>query len=415
MLLFDIDRHCEILDTITRNKSRSLLTGFGVFWGIFMLVALLGGGNGLRELLARNFDGFATNSAMIWAQSTTKPYNGLRKGRWWSMNYNDVVRLKEQVPELDEVQPMISEWGRVVTVGDKKSSATVKGLLAGYQNVEQPRIHYGRYLNDMDIQQNRKVCVIGKKIYKELFPGGGDPCGKRLCIDKIYYNVVGVDYSSGNININGSADESISVPLSIMQQAYNRGDTVHLIAVTAKRGVAMSDITSKMRRVIANAHHIDPTDEKAISVFNSEVMFGMLDNLFSGVNFLIMLVGIGTLLAGAIGVSNIMMVTVKERTTEIGIRRAIGATPSNILSQIIAESVVLTIVAGMMGILFTVFVLEMLELGSTTDGVLTAHFQISFWAAIAALALLSVLGVLAGLAPALRAMSIKPVDAMRDE
>ena len=415
MLLFDIDRHREILDTITRNKSRSLLTGFGVFWGIFMLVALLGGGNGLRELLARNFDGFATNSAMIWAQSTTKPYNGLRKGRWWSMNYNDVVRLKQQVPELDEVQPLISEWGRIATVGDKKSTATVKGLLAGYQNVEQPRMFYGRYLNDMDISQNRKVCVIGKKIYKELFPGGGDPCGKRLCIDKIYYSVVGVDYSSGNININGSADESISIPLSIMQQAYNKGDTVHLIAVTAKRGVAMSDITQKMRTVIANAHYIDPTDEKAISVFNSEVMFGMLDNLFSGVNFLIMLVGIGTLLAGAIGVSNIMMVTVKERTTEIGIRRAIGATPSNILSQIITESVLLTIVAGMRGILFSVFILEMLELANTTDGILTAHFQISFWAAIAALVLLSVLGVLAGLAPALRAMSIKPVDAMRDE
>ena len=415
MLLFDIDRHREILDTITRNKSRSLLTGFGVFWGIFMLVALLGGGNGLRELLARNFDGFATNSAMIWAQSTTKPYNGLRKGRWWSMNYDDVVRLKQQVPELDEVQPLISEWGRIATVGDKKSTATVKGLLAGYQNVEQPRMFYGRYLNDMDISQNRKVCVIGKKIYKELFPGGGDPCGKRLCIDKIYYSVVGVDYSSGNININGSADESISIPLSIMQQAYNKGDTVHLIAVTAKRGVAMSDITQKMRTVIANAHYIDPTDEKAISVFNSEVMFGMLDNLFSGVNFLIMLVGIGTLLAGAIGVSNIMMVTVKERTTEIGIRRAIGATPSNILSQIITESVLLTIVAGMMGILFSVFILEMLELANTTDGILTAHFQISFWTAIAALVLLSVLGVLAGLAPALRAMSIKPVDAMRDE
>ena len=415
MLLFDIDRHREILDTITRNKSRSLLTGFGVFWGIFMLVALLGGGNGLRELLARNFDGFATNSAMIWAQSTTKPYNGLRKGRWWSMNHNDVIRLKQQVPELEEVQPLISEWGRIVTVGDNKSTATVKGLLAGYQYVEQPRIFYGRYLNEMDINQNRKVCVIGKKIYKELFPGGSDPCGKRICIDKIYYRVVGVDYSSGNININGSADESVSIPLSMMQQAYNKGDTVHLIAVTAKRGVAMSDITDKMRTVIASAHHIDPTDEKAISIFNSEVMFGMLDNLFSGVNFLIMLVGIGTLLAGAIGVSNIMMVTVKERTTEIGIRRAIGATPSNILSQIITESILLTIVAGMMGILFAVFVLEMLELANTTDGILTARFQISIWAAIAALILLSILGVLAGLAPALRAMSIKPVDAMRDE
>ena len=415
MLLFDIDRHREILDTITRNKSRSLLTGFGVFWGIFMLVTLLGGGNGLRELLSSNFDGFATNSAMIWAQPTTKPCNGLRKGRAWSMNYNDVVRLKQHVAGLEEVQPMISEWGRTATYGEKKSSVTMKGLLAGYQNVEQPKLKYGRFLNDMDIKQNRKVCVIGKNIYKELFPGGGNPCGKRICVDNIYYNVVGVDYSSGNININGNADESVSVPLSMMQQAYNKGDTVHIIAVTAKYGVPISEITDNMRAVIAKAHYIDPTDEKAISVFNSEVMFGMVSNLFSGVNFLIMLVGIGTLFAGAIGVSNIMMVTVKERTTEIGIRRAIGATPSNILSQIITESMLLTTVAGMMGILFSVFILEMLELGNTTDGILAAHFQISFWAALAALALLSVLGVVAGLAPALRAMDIKPVDAMRDE
>lgn len=415
MLLFDIDRHREILDTITRNKSRSLLTGFGVFWGIFMLVTLLGGGNGLRELLSSNFDGFATNSAMIWAQPTTKPCNGLRKGRVWSMNYNDVVRLKQHVAGLEEVQPMISEWGRTATYGEKKSSVTMKGLLAGYQNVEQPKLKYGRFLNDMDIKQNRKVCVIGKNIYKELFPGGGNPCGKRICVDNIYYNVVGVDYSSGNININGNADESVSVPLSMMQQAYNKGDTVHIIAVTARYGVPISEITDNMRAVIAKAHYIDPADEKAISVFNSEVMFGMVSNLFSGVNFLIMLVGIGTLFAGAIGVSNIMMVTVKERTTEIGIRRAIGATPSNILSQIITESMLLTTVAGMMGILFSVFILEMLELGNTTDGILAAHFQISFWAALAALALLSVLGVVAGLAPALRAMNIKPVDAMRDE
>lgn len=392
-----------------------MLTGFGVFWGIFMLVTLLGGGNGLRELLSSNFDGFATNSAMIWAQPTTKPCNGLRKGRLWSMNYNDVVRLKQHVAGLEEVQPMISEWGRTATYGEKKSSVTMKGLLAGYQNVEQPKLKYGRFLNDMDIKQNRKVCVIGKNIYKELFPGGGNPCGKRICVDNIYYNVVGVDYSSGNININGNADESVSVPLSMMQQAYNKGDTVHIIAVTARYGVPISEITDNMRAVIAKAHYIDPTDEKAISVFNSEVMFGMVSNLFSGVNFLIMLVGIGTLFAGAIGVSNIMMVTVKERTTEIGIRRAIGATPSNILSQIITESMLLTTVAGMMGILFSVFILEMLELGNTTDGILAAHFQISFWAALAALVLLSVLGVVAGLAPALRAMNIKPVDAMRDE
>lgn len=412
---FDIDRYREILDTLTRNKSRSFLTGFGVFWGVFMLVSLLGGGQGLKELLQKNFEGFATNSAIIWAQPTTKPYAGFRKGRQWSMVYKDVERLKQQVPELDVVAPVLSHWGGTATFSDKKSSCSMKGLLPNYQDVETPKMYYGRYLNDMDIKQNRKVCVIGKKVYKDLFPGGGDPCGKMICVDKIYYDVVGVDYSSGNMNINGRAEESVVVPLTLMQKAYNLGDSVHMICVTAKPGITMSSISDKMRSVVAHAHQIDPSDEKGIMVFNTEVMFGMLDNLFSGVNFLILLVGIGTLLAGAIGVSNIMMVTVRERTTEIGIRRAIGATPRDILGQIITESVILTAVAGMSGIIFSVIILEMLELGNTSDGIVAAHFQVKFWTAIGAIVLISILGVLAGLAPAARAMSIKPVDAMRDE
>lgn len=412
---FDIDRYREILDTLTRNKSRSFLTGFGVFWGVFMLVSLLGGGQGLKELLQRTFEGFATNSAIIWAQPTTKPYAGFRKGRQWSMVYKDVERLKQQVPELEVVAPVLSHWGGTATFSDKKSTCSMKGLLPNYQDVETPKMYYGRYLNDMDIKQNRKVCVIGKKVYKDLFPGGGDPCGKMICVDKIYYDVVGVDYSSGNMNINGRAEESVVVPLTLMQKAYNLGDSVHMICVTAKPGITMSSISDKMRSVVAHAHQIDPSDEKGIMVFNTEVMFGMLDNLFSGVNFLILLVGIGTLLAGAIGVSNIMMVTVRERTTEIGIRRAIGATPRDILGQIITESVILTAVAGMSGILFSVIILEMLELGNTSDGIVAAHFQVKFWTAIGAIVLISILGVLAGLAPAARAMSIKPVDAMRDE
>lgn len=412
---FDIDRYREILDTLTRNKSRSFLTGFGVFWGVFMLVSLLGGGQGLKELLQRTFEGFATNSAIIWAQPTTKPYAGFRKGRQWSMVYKDVERLKQQVPELDVVAPVLSHWGGTATFSEKKSTCSMKGLLPNYQDVETPKMYYGRYLNDMDIKQNRKVCVIGKKVYKDLFPGGGDPCGKMICVDKIYYDVVGVDYSSGNMNINGRAEESVVVPLTLMQKAYNLGDSVHMICVTAKPGITMSSISDKMRSVVAHAHQIDPSDEKGIMVFNTEVMFGMLDNLFNGVNFLILLVGIGTLLAGAIGVSNIMMVTVRERTTEIGIRRAIGATPRDILGQIITESVILTAVAGMSGILFSVIILEMLELGNTSDGIVAAHFQVKFWTAIGAIVLISILGVLAGLAPAARAMSIKPVDAMRDE
>ncbi|ETD18238.1 MULTISPECIES: ABC transporter permease [Prevotellaceae] len=411
----DLDTYKEILDTLTRNKSRSFLTGFGVFWGVFMLVALMGGGNGMKELLSKNFEGFATNSAIIYVEPTTKAYQGYRKGRQWNMVYKDVERLKAQVPELDVVSPVLSIWNGSAVFGDKKASCSVKGLLPDYVKVETPKLFYGRYLNETDVQQRRKVCVIGKKIYKTLFPGGGDPCGKLIRIDSIYYNIVGVDYNSGNMSVNGKAEESVVMPITLMQQAYNMGDRVYLICVTGKPGVTMSSIAQHMREVIARAHTVDPTDEKSITVFNSEVMFGMVDSLFSGVNFLIWLVGIGTLLAGAIGVSNIMMVTVRERTTEIGIRRAIGATPRNILSQIITESIILTGVAGMSGILFSVVILQFLEVANTTDGILSAHFQVSFWAAVGAVVMLSILGVLAGLAPALRAMSIKPVDAMRDE
>ena len=410
-----MDTYKEIMETLTRNKPRSLLTGFGVFWGVFMLVVLLGGGQGLKELLSNNFQGFATNSALVFAQPTTKPYDGFRKGRQWNMVYQDVERLRAQVPELDVVTPMVSQWQRIVTAGDKKTTAGVKGLQPAYAKVEEPQIRYGRYINDMDMAQRRKVCVLGKKVYKTLFPGGGDPCGQLVRVDSVYYRVVGVDYAAGEIKVNGGAEESVIVPITLMQETYGLGDAVHLISVTGKPGVVMSDVAPVMRAVIGRAHRVDPTDEKAITVFNTEVMFGMVDSLFTGVNFLIWLVGIGTLLAGAIGVSNIMMVTVRERTTEIGIRRAIGATPRTILGQIVAESILLTAVAGMSGILFAVAILQFLEMANTTDGIVAAHFQVGFWTAVGAVVLLALLGVLAGLAPAVRAMAIKPVDAMRDE
>ena len=413
--MIDLDSFHELLQTLLRNKTRSFLTGFGVFWGVFMLVALIGGGAGMKELLNNNFEGFATNSAMIWEQATTKPYHGFRKGRYWSLTTGDLQRLRLQVPQLDVISPINSKWGVQAVFGDQKYNSNVKGLLPEYAQVEAPKMYYGRFINEMDIAQQRKVCVIGKKVYKTLFPKGGDPCGELIRLDSVYYTVIGVDYSSGNMNINGSAEESVSIPLSLMQRAFNMGDNIEMIAITARRGTAISDITPRIREVIARAHDIDPTDEKAVMVFNTEVLFGLLDNLFSGVDLLIWLVGIGTLLAGAIGVSNIMMVTVKERTTEIGIRRAIGATPRVILSQIISESILLTTVAGMSGILFAVLILQMMELGFTEDGIVQSHFQVSFWTAIGAAALLAALGVLAGLAPAGRAMAIKPVDAMREE
>ena len=411
----DIDSYREIIDTLTRNKSRSFLTGFGVFWGVFMLVALIGGGQGLKEMLNKNFAGFATNSALIWAQPTSKAYKGFRKGRQWTMVYKDVERLKEQVPELDVVTPMVSRWGGNAVVGEHKSSCNMSGVTPDYAKVMEPEMYYGRYLNDMDLQQRRKVCVLGKKVYKTLFPGGGDPCGKLIRVDSVYYRVVGVDFKTGGVNLNGDSEEAVVLPITLMQQTYNMGEEIHILCVTAKPGITMSKITDKMRSVVARAHLVDPTDEQGVMVFNTEVLFQLLDSLFQGVNFLIWLVGLGTLLAGAIGVSNIMMVTVRERTTEIGIRRAIGATPRMILSQIILESIVLTLVAGMSGILFAVVILQMLEMGNTEDGIVGAHFQVGFWTALFAALVVSLMGVVAGLAPAARAMSIKPVDAMRDE
>ena len=415
--LFDTDTFREILDSILRNRSRSLLTGFGVFWGVFMLMLLTGGGQGLKDLLIQNFEGFAQNTCIVATSATTKPYKGFKKGRTWDLEYADVDRLKAMVPELETVSPSVSLWGKSVTRDENTSSrAVVKGARADYANIETPKIKYGRWLNDADNLQERKVCVIGKRVYEELFPEGGSPLGQRISIDGSYYTVIGVDWrDSGGISINGRASDAVTIPINQARRAYNLGNTVHLLCFTAKEGITMSDVTPRVREIISRQHYIDPTDEQAMFLLNTQLIFGIVDNLFKGINFLIWLIGLGTLLAGVIGVSNIMMVSVKERTTEIGIRRAIGATPRQILGQIISESIVLTLVAGMIGIVFSVFILAGVELAMTTDGVLKAAFQVPFGTAVLAALLLTVLGVLAGLMPALRAMQIKPVDAMRDE
>ncbi len=415
--LFDTDTFREILDSILRNRSRSLLTGFGVFWGVFMLMLLTGGGQGLKDLLVQNFEGFAQNTCIVATSTTTKPYKGFKKGRTWNLEYADVDRLKAMVPELETVSPSVSLWGKSVTRDENTSSrAVVKGARADYANIETPKIKYGRWLNDADNLQERKVCVIGKRVYEELFPEGGSPLGQRISIDGSYYTVIGVDWrDSGGISINGRASDAVTIPINQARRAYNLGNTVHLLCFTAKEGITMSDVTPRVREIISRQHYIDPTDEQAMFLLNTQLIFGIVDNLFKGINFLIWLIGLGTLLAGVIGVSNIMMVSVKERTTEIGIRRAIGATPRQILGQIISESIVLTLVAGMIGIVFSVLILSGVELAMTTDGVLKAAFQVPFGTAVLAALLLTVLGVLAGLMPALRAMQIKPVDAMRDE
>ena len=407
----DIDSLREIADSLVRNKSRSLLTGFGIFWGLFMLLFLIGGGKGLKEMLAENFEGFASNAVILVSQETSMPYKGLKEGRYWSLKAKDLERLKLMVPEIDVVTGQIAGWGWSAVRNSNSFSANIKGVNADYVQIEAPQMKYGRFINEVDVMNRRKVCVIGKRVYDELFPEGGDPCGTFLQVGSLYFQVIGLDVSSGNININGNATSAVTIPITLAQQLLGRGDSVDIICATGKPGVKMTLLEPRIRQIMARQHLFDPADEPALLILNLEQIFTMVDTLFRGVSFLIWLVGLGTLLAGAIGVSNIMMVTVKERTIEIGIRRAIGATPRDILSQIISESITLTVLAGSAGIVFSVLMLNLTEIITQNQ----ASFQINFGTAILALALLGVLGVLAGLAPALRAMNIKPVDAMRDE
>lgn len=410
----DKDTCEEILVTITRNKTRSLLTAFGVFWGIFMLVALMGGGQGMGQELRKEFEGFATNSGFLFAQKTGEAYKGFRKGRSWDLEMADVERIGK-LSQIEISTPSVAQWGKTAIYEGNKYDCSVKGLYPDYEQIEHQEMAYGRFINDVDIREARKVCVIGKRVYESLFPKGGDPCGKYVQVDSIYYRVVGMCSSEGNVNIQGEASEAVTLPYTTMQKMYNLGNTVQLVCFTMKPGVKVADVEDLVKQTVKAAHYISPDDQQAVMMLNVEAMFSMMDALMTGVHILIWMVGLGTLFAGAIGVSNIMMVTVRERTTEIGIRRAIGARPRDILQQILSESMVLTTVAGMAGISLAVLVLQVLEAAANPQGVVETHYQVSFGMAVGTCVLLIALGVLAGLAPAYRAMAIKPIEAIRDE
>lgn len=415
MKLLDSDLWEEIFDSLRKNRTRTFLTAFGIFWGVFMLILLMGGGKGLETMLGENFAGAASNSGFMISNSTSEPYKGFRSGRMWHLELDDVARIRNCVPEINIVTPTIRSWGGRAMANDKSCSISLMGHYADYCKVDNPKIKHGRALTDADGMQHRKVCVIGKRVAKELFPHLENPCGQFLRIDSINYCVIGVsDKTSGGITIGGNPETTVYLPYETMRQMYNRGNEVDILAVVAKDEYPMSEVQYKVEALLKHVHMIHPKDTQALIKVNTEAIFSMIDSLFTGVSILVWMIGLGTLLAGAIGVSNIMVVTVKERTTEIGIRRAIGATPKDILTMVMSESIVLTLIAGMSGISLAVFILQMVENATHADFP-TAQYQISFGVAIGASLLLTILGVLAGLAPAIRAMNIKPVDAMREE
>lgn len=416
--MFDIDRWQEIWLTITHNKSRSFLTAFGVFWGMFMLVVMVGAGVALQRGMSSQIEGFATNSCFIWADQTTEPYKGLKKGRNWNMENDDIALLINNIPEIQYLAPVLF-GGRGgtnnVTRNDKAGSYGVKGNFPSYNLIDESKMTYGRYINDIDISERRKVCVIGERVYQVLFPKDENPLGKNIQVNGIYFQVVGVARHTSDINIGGNAEESVILPFSTMQQAFNQGNRIHFMAVTAKPGIKVKVIEDRIHEVLKAKHNISPDDKKAVGGFNIEDQFNMFLYLGIGIAALIWIVGLGTLFAGAIGVSNIMLVTVKERTKEIGIRRALGATPRNIIAQILSESIILTLIAGVTGLMFGVGILSAVGMALSKGDQFFKDPQISFTVAIGALVILLVIGTLAGFIPANRAMNIKPIEAIREE
>ena len=406
----------EIWSTISRNKSRSILTAFGVFWGILMLMVLMGLGNALTNGIYSRIDGFAMNSCFIAANTTSKPYKGFQQGRFWNIQTGDLAAIESTVSGLAAVVPVVHMGSVSVSYGDKHNNYTVMGTSPDYPRVLRTDLLYGRFINAIDIEQKRKVCIIGNNVYHTIFPFGGNPVGKRIRCGSIEFTIVGVRAKSTcEIYIGGDPDKTVFAPLSTVQQIVNLGDKIHYMMALAEDNVSASVVDREIKTLLKERHQIAPDDEKAIWGFNAEEDMKTIGYLKMGLMALIWLIGLGTLISGAVGVSNIMLVTVRERTKEIGVRRAIGASPWLIARQIMAESTALTALAGLTGIIVGVGVIAILENTMMQGDSFLRNPQVSFSAAFGSLIVIVVVGMLAGLLPALRALKIKPIEALSEE
>ncbi len=420
--MFDLDRWQEIYSGLRKNKLRTFLTAFGVFWGILMLIIMLGSGKGLENGVTQGFGGMATNSVFMWTQNTSVPYKGFPRGRQYFFNNDDITALRNEIPDIQYLA------GRIQAGGFRGGDNVVRGLQSGAFSIfgDYPEIILidpivllsGRFINQKDILDQRKVVVIGSKVKDILFKPEENPLGDYIRIQGVYFQVVGVFKSKKSGGQADNESQSIFMPFSTLQKTYNYGNIVGWFSITSKQGVPVSVVADKAIALLKERHSIAPSDDQAIGNFNLEKEYNKVNGLFIGISTLIWIVGIGTLLAGVIGVSNIMLVIVKERTKEIGIQRALGASPRLIISQIITESIFLTSFAGYFGLVIGVGLIEFIsaQLGKApSDGQMFRNPEVDFKVAVIALTVLVVSGAIAGFIPAQRAVSIKPIDALRYE
>jgi putative ABC transport system permease protein len=409
--MFDLDKWQEIFSTIRKNRLRTILTGFSVAWGIFILIVLLGSGQGLKNGAERQFLSDASNAIWIEGGETSMAYQGMQTGRRIKLKNEDFEYLKKNIDGLEYITchqdvPNVKS----INYKNEKGSFLVRSCAADHDKLEVAKILIGRFINETDVAEARKVCVIGKPVQSALFKDE-DPIGKYLDVSGILYKVVGVFKDEGRQD-----NDRLYVPISTMQKSYNGKDFVSTIWFSTGNASLISSnrMMEEAKSYFYSKYKIHPDDERAMFIFNNNENYKNIMNLLNGITFFVWIIGIGTIIAGIVGVSNIMMIVVKERTKEIGIRKALGATPFSIVSLIIQESILITGFAGYLGLVLGVVVTELAKAFMPPSDFFR-NPEVDLGIAITATILLVIAGAIAGFVPAIKAARIRPIEALRDE
>ncbi|MDC0486507.1 ABC transporter permease [Flavobacteriaceae bacterium] len=419
-VIFDRDTWQEIFGSISKNKTRTIITVIGVLWGIFIYIALSGAAKGLDNGFERQFENIAMNSMFVWAQRTSIPYDGFKIGRSIELKLSDIDYIKQRIPEVEFIAPrnargVFGGSSPLVVRNSKSSNYNVYGDFPEYTKIATKKIYDGgRFVNEEDIRYRRKVCVIGERTQTELFEKDENPIGQYIKIDNIYFQVIGVHkfVPGGGFE----SDGDIFIPFETFRQIYNTGETVQWFTIAAYDDADVVAVEKDVKAALKRIHRVSPKDERAFGGFNLGEIFNKIVGFSKGMTLLSLIVGIATIIAGVIGIGNILLISVKERTKELGVRRALGATPGEVRNQIILESVFLTVIAGVLGIVLGALVLA--GINSATQDMTDFPYTnptVPIPFILGALFIMVFLGTLIGLIPAQRAVSIKPIDALREE
>ena len=410
--LFESDTWKEVYDSLTKNKVRTVITMIGVWWGILLLIALLGAARGMENSFNRIFGDFATNSVFIWGQNTSIPFKGFQEGKLVSLKLSHVHKIKDNIEGVELVVPRSRSQALVVR-NFLSGRYGVNGDYPLLDQIQKKKMLRGRFINQNDISSKRKAAVISEDVYKQLFDKNENPIGRYIQVNNMNFTVIGV-FQNENVDMGPSSD--IHIPFTTFQQIYNRGDRIGWMVVTGKPDYNIKQIEEDIKLLLRNLNKIHPRDKRALGSFNLGKEFAKITGFLKGMQFLTWFVGIATLIAGVFAIGNILLITVKERTKEIGIRRALGATPFEIKRQIVVEAVFLTLLSGILGIITGGWILIVIDkVWGQGDDATLVNASVSIAVVFVALALLVLLGSLIGLIPAFKAIRVKPIEALREE